>query len=70
MFIEGRTYVTPDDVKYILQPVDLHRLQLTGEGILTAKPTEVLSEIVDAIPMPVEAMMILLLLNMAIVLIL
>ncbi len=54
-FIEGRTFVTPDDVKYILQPVALHRLQLTGEGMLIAKPTDVLTEIVRSIPIPVEA---------------
>lgn len=54
-FIEGRVFVTPDDVKYILHPVALHRLQLTGEGILIAKPAEVLDEIIKSIPLPVEA---------------
>ncbi|MDN3450231.1 MoxR family ATPase [Planococcus sp. APC 3906] len=55
-FIEGRIFVTPDDVKYVLQPVALHRLLLTGEGMLIAKPSEVLQEIAESIPMPVEAL--------------
>lgn len=55
-FLEGRSYTTPDDVKYILEPVALHRLLLTAEGMLVTEPEVVLKEIVDSIPSPVEAL--------------
>lgn len=55
-FIEGRNYTTPDDVKYILEPVALHRLLLTAEGMLITDPETVLKEIADSIPSPVEAL--------------
>lgn len=55
-FLEGRSYATPDDVKYILEPVALHRLLLTAEGMLVTEPENVLKEISDSIPSPVEAL--------------
>lgn len=54
-FIDGRNFVTPDDVKYVLKPVALHRLLLTAEGMLVLKPGDVLQEIAESIPSPVEA---------------
>lgn len=54
-FIDGRNYVTPDDVKYVLEPVALHRLLLSAEGMLVLKPADVLQEISESIPLPVEA---------------
>lgn len=54
-FIDGRNFVTPDDVKYILEPVAVHRLLLTAEGMLVREPAEVLRDIANSIPSPVEA---------------
>lgn len=54
-FIDGRNFVTPDDVKYVLKPVALHRLLLSAEGMLVQEPKDVLQEIAESIPSPVEA---------------
>lgn len=54
-FIDGRNFVTPDDVKCVLKPVALHRLLLSAEGMLVLKPGDVLQEIAESIPSPVEA---------------
>ncbi|UJF25901.1 MoxR family ATPase [Planococcus sp. 107-1] len=54
-FIDGRNFVTPDDVKYVLKPVALHRLLLSAEGLLVLKASDVLQEISESIPSPVEA---------------
>lgn len=55
-FLDARSYTTPDDVKYILEPVALHRLLLTAEGMLVTELENVLKEISDSIPSPVEAL--------------
>ncbi|EGA90330.1 magnesium chelatase; methanol dehydrogenase regulator [Planococcus donghaensis MPA1U2] len=54
-FIEGRNFVTPDDVKFILEPVAIHRLMLTAEGMLVQQPAAILHEIVNSVSSPVEA---------------
>lgn len=54
-FINGRNFVTPDDVKTILEPVAVHRILLTAEGMLVREVQEVLKEVADSIPSPVEA---------------
>jgi len=51
--IEGRDYVIPDDVRYLINPVLAHRLILSREGLTKhSKPTEILSDIVKQIPVP------------------
>ncbi|ANU22746.1 AAA family ATPase [Planococcus donghaensis] len=54
-FLEGRDFVTPDDVKYILEPVAVHRLLLTAEGMLVQESAAILQEIVNSLSSPVEA---------------
>ncbi|MDW0115907.1 MoxR family ATPase [Sporosarcina thermotolerans] len=54
-YLEGRDYATPDDVKAIVAPVALHRMELSTEGVLTKSIDEVLQEIVVSIPTPLEA---------------
>lgn len=54
-FVEGRQFVTPDDVKYILEPVAVHRLMLTAEGMLVHEPRVILQDILTSVPSPVEA---------------
>lgn len=54
-FIDGRSFATPDDVKKILGPAALHRMELSTEGVLTKGMEEVLQEIVQSIAAPLEA---------------
>ncbi|MDN4607978.1 AAA family ATPase [Sporosarcina highlanderae] len=54
-YIEGRDFATPDDVKAIIAPVALHRMELSTEGVLTKSIEEVLQEIISSIPAPLEA---------------
>ncbi|QJY47933.1 AAA family ATPase [Pseudonocardia broussonetiae] len=52
---DGRTYVTPDDVKGVAPAVLEHRLILTPESELNrVRPTDVLREVLDATPLPVR----------------
>jgi len=51
--IEGRGYVTPDDVKAVVEPVWQHRLLLDPEAELRgAKVSDVLSQVLRAVPVP------------------
>lgn len=54
-YISGRSYATPDDVKKVMGPAALHRLELSTEGMLTKELEEVLKDIVNSIPTPIEA---------------
>jgi len=53
-FLEGREYVTPNDVKEMIQPVCLHRIYLTADGLLRKSPADVIEEILEEINAPVE----------------
>lgn len=53
--IKGRSYVIPDDVKYLAIPALAHRLIIKTEARLKGKTTEdILREILETIPVPVE----------------
>ncbi len=53
--IQGRDFVQPDDVKYLAPIVLAHRLQTTTRNRMRGKRTnEIISEIVESIPVPVE----------------
>ncbi|CAM3096149.1 MoxR family ATPase [Filibacter tadaridae] len=54
-YISGRSFATPDDVKEILAPAALHRMELSTEGMLTKNLEDVLKEIIDSVPAPLEA---------------
>ncbi len=54
-YLCGRTFCIPDDVKAIIEPVALHRMELSTEGLLTKELAEVLKEIIHSIPAPIEA---------------
>lgn len=54
-YLQGRDYATPDDVKAILPPAALHRMELSTEGVLTKKIEDVLNEITKSITAPLEA---------------
>jgi len=54
--IRGRSYVLPDDVKYLVPSVLSHRLILAPEARLKAeRATEVLMHILEKAPVPVES---------------
>ena len=53
--LRGRDYVIPDDVKYLAPPVLTHRLIISPQTRLRGRrPEEVVAEIVDTVPVPVE----------------
>ncbi len=53
--IRGRDYVIPDDVKYLTLPALAHRLISKTEYRLKGNtPEDMISKIIDAIPVPVE----------------
>ncbi|MFC1903511.1 AAA family ATPase [Chloroflexota bacterium] len=53
--IQGRSYVTPDDVKHLVVPVLAHRVIVKAEtGIRGQSAEGILGEIVSTIPVPVE----------------
>lgn len=52
--INGRDYVTPEDIKYLVPFVFEHRLILTMEGSIKKTTKQVLAEILVQVPVPVE----------------
>ena len=53
--LRGRGYVVPDDVKHLAPPVLTHRLIISPQTRLRGRrPEEVVAEIVDTVPVPVE----------------
>ncbi|WP_284037514.1 MoxR family ATPase [Neobacillus sp. 114] len=54
-FLNGRTFVTPDDIKSVAPFVIGHRIILSIEGSLTKSQEEIILEIIDSVPVPVEA---------------
>lgn len=54
-YISGRNFTTPDDVKKVIGPAALHRLELSTEGMLTKNLEDVLKDIIESIPAPIEA---------------
>jgi len=53
--LRGRAFVIPDDVKYLAPSVLTHRIILSPQVRLRGRsPEEVVSEIVDTVPVPVE----------------
>jgi MoxR-like ATPase len=53
--IRGRSFVTPDDIKYMVTPVLIHRLITKSESRLRGhKAEQTLKEIMDSVFVPVE----------------
>jgi MoxR-like ATPase len=53
--IRGRPFVTPDDVKYLLTPVLIHRIIPKSESRLHGlKAEQTLKEIMNSVAVPVE----------------
>ena len=54
-FVNNRTFVTPDDVKMVVEPVCLHRMKLSSQGMLIHNLSDILKAIVEEVEAPVEA---------------
>jgi MoxR-like ATPase len=53
--IRGRSFVIPDDVKALAPPVLTHRILISPQTRLRGRtPQEVVTEIVNEIPVPVD----------------
>ena len=53
--IEGRDFVTPDDVKELATPVLAHRMILTSNSRVRGRTTEeIVQEVLSSVPVPIE----------------
>ena len=53
--MQGRDYVLPDDVKFLAPYVLTHRILISPQTRLRGRrPEEVVAEIVNTVPVPVE----------------
>ncbi|MCH1623982.1 AAA family ATPase [Ferdinandcohnia quinoae] len=54
-YLDGRLYVTPEDIKYMAPFVIAHRLVLTMEGSLKKTNRQIIQELLSSVSVPVEA---------------
>ncbi|WP_281249428.1 AAA family ATPase [Fictibacillus arsenicus] len=54
-YVNGRTFVTPDDVQLVAPHVLSHRLVLSMEGTMRKTKEQVLNDILESIDVPVES---------------
>jgi MoxR-like ATPase len=53
--IQNREYVLPDDIKFMAPHVLTHRLMISPQAQLRGRlPEELVADIVDDVPVPVE----------------
>jgi MoxR-like ATPase len=51
--MQGRNFVTPDDIKKIALPALRHRVALSPEAMLEGrKPNELLAGVIESVPAP------------------
>lgn len=53
--LNGRSYCTPEDFRFLAKPVCPHRLTLTIEGEMKTAKTQVIQEILETVSAPVES---------------
>jgi MoxR-like ATPase len=53
--VKGRNFVVPNDVKEMAPFVLAHRIYLSAEASLTMTPEKVVEDLLESIPLPVEA---------------
>ncbi|MEH7222361.1 MoxR family ATPase [Bacillus sp. JJ1566] len=54
-YLEGRMFVTPEDIKFMAPYVISHRLVLTMEGSLKKTNRQIVQELLSSVSVPVEA---------------
>jgi MoxR-like ATPase len=51
--LERRTFVTPDDIAAVAEPVFAHRLVLTAESAVSGvEKADIVGEVLDTVPVP------------------
>ena len=51
--LQGRDFVVPDDIKWVVQPVFSHRLVLTADaGVRGVDRSDIVAEVLDSVPVP------------------
>ena len=50
--LEGRSFITPDDIKAVAAPALAHRLVLTQSSATSQSPAEVVNAVLDHVPVP------------------
>ncbi|MCM3123517.1 MULTISPECIES: MoxR family ATPase [unclassified Mesobacillus] len=53
--VKGRSFVVPNDIKEMAPFVLAHRIYLSAEASLTMTPEKVVEDLLESIPLPVEA---------------
>ncbi|WP_394136940.1 AAA family ATPase [Cytobacillus oceanisediminis] len=54
-FVEGRNYVVPNDIKFMVPHVLGHRIFLSTEASMTKTSESVLQDVLESVPVPVES---------------
>jgi MoxR-like ATPase len=53
-YMEGRDYVSPEDIRALALPILGHRIVLTVEASLKTKPSKLIKSVLETIPVPSE----------------
>jgi MoxR-like ATPase len=53
-YMDGRDYVTPEDIRALALPILGHRIVLTVEASLKTKPSKLIKSVLETIPVPSE----------------
>lgn len=53
-YMEGRDFVSPEDIRALALPILGHRIVLTVEASLKTKPTKLIKSLLETIPVPSE----------------
>ncbi|QLQ21996.1 MAG: MoxR family ATPase [Paracoccaceae bacterium] len=53
-YMEGRDYVSPEDIRALALPILGHRIVLTIEASLKTKPSKLIKSVLETIPVPSE----------------
>lgn len=53
-YMDGRDYVSPEDIRALALPILGHRLVLTVEASLKTKPSKLIKSVLETIPVPSE----------------
>lgn len=53
-YMEGRDFVSPEDIRALALPILGHRIVLTVEASLKTKPTKLIKSVLETIPVPSE----------------
>ncbi len=52
--LEGKDYVTPQDIKLLAPHLFEHRINLSMEGSLRYNKEDIIQQLIESVPVPVE----------------